>query len=601
MAFARRKPSDANPLPRRSSSLRVSSSSSARGRTPSASRNNSPPHVVPELTLCAVKDTSDKEQSHLDVITETSPKKESISRATKPANPPPVITRKKSTVSLRSNNDSNDVAAVQRRIVSGSNHPAVQETRSKQRPMSMTLIPSPSPTRTSTLHSRKDKYGALTDDSHRRSASVRSVSTNADKKSIFDSKTTDMARGIIPPRTTSQPLTQSAPTEKKLPTAGIRAVIPPRTTSQPPNTTRPDTKPEINNDEAPAETPVPSKMTLRPQKSSQEVNASLTNPKSGQKESTILDIPNPRSPVHKKQSSRELLQSLTRSNNTKPTIRPESRTASTAPSTPPRTTSHKRLPSKDNRTQDTTKSITTNGSTPPRNTVHKQQSSRDLRASSRLQSHAKQTNQQPLKAKPSRDLAPRPSRETLNKPTALRKQLSKEFSPSPSAQSSPNTKMKSSSSTVFFDSPPEQIRLLQLLHLIPLSDASLSQYETSAHKTLSTRYRALQSRFEAIQKLDYAQCLLDELTTLKTWSDGQIRTLATLLIDWESLSTDLRNFNRRLAATLKPVNKSVIEEKGSLFLRPTLMNRSSVLATSRFGGCAGDITVCGGCSWHSGR
>jgi len=442
----------------------------------------------------------------------------------------------------------------------------VQETRAKPRPISMTLIPSPSPTRTSSLHTRKDKYGALTEDSHRRSASTRSVSTTADNQSNSDMKTTDTARGIIPPRTASHSSTRTAPAERKLPVNVTRALIPQRTTSQPPPIT---TKPEITDEDPPAESPLPLK-AIRAQKSSREF---ITNQKSLKKESTMLDIPNSHSGVHKKQSSRELLQSLTRSTTTKPTLRSESRTAGTVPSSPPRTTSHRRQPSKEVRD-----AITTNGSTPPRNAVHKKQSSRDLRASSRLQSHPKPAPP-PLKTKLSKDLSARPSRETLGKPNAVRKQLSKELSPSPSAQSSPNAKMKSSS-TIFFDSPPDQIRLLQLLHLIPLSSANLSTYESSAHKTLSSRYRALQSRFEAIQKLDHAQCLVDELATLKSWSDGQIRTLATLLIDWESLSTDLRNFNRRLSATLKPVNKSVIEEKGAFLGRDAINSRSSVFTTS---------------------
>ena len=429
----------------------------------------------------------------------------------------------------------------------------------------MSLIPSPSPTRTSAGHSRKDKYGALTDESHRRTASLRSVSTNADSKSIMEKKPhMETARAIVPPRTRSQSTIQTAPStsrERQFATTNTHTAIPPRTTSQARFTVH---ELEVTDDQPPTEIPIPSKQNLLPQKPFQELSLSLPpkNPPP-QKESTSSDVLNSRTAVHKMQSSRELLQSLTRSSTPRSTVRPESQIASTAPYVPPRTTSHRRLPSKDihptSRTHDNAKSVTANSSTPPRNTVHKKQSSRDLRTSSRLQSHSKPNNT--LKAKSSRDLAPRSSREALGKPNAPRKQLSKEFSPSPSAQSSPTAKMKSSS-TIFYDSAPEQIRLLQLLHLIPLSSANLHTYESTAHKTLSSRYTALQSRFQAIQKLDHAQCLVDTLTTLKTWSDGQIRTLATLLIDWESLSTDLKNFNKRLSATLKPINKSVIEEKG---------------------------------------
>ena len=198
---------------------------------------------------------------------------------------------------------------------------------------------------------------------------------------------------------------------------------------------------------------------------------------------------------------------------------------------------------------------------PSSHPAHSRQSSRDLPSSS---VPAKPTTQKPLKSQPSRDLAP-PSRETPSTP--LRKQRSKDFSPTPSSSHSspkPKPKVATLPST---DPPPEQTRLLQLLHLIPLSEACLATYESSAHKTLSTRYTALQSRFQKIQERDHAQYLTDTLKTLKLWSDGNIRTLFSLLSDWESLTIDFRGFCKRLSSTLKPINKSVLEEKGT----PTLL------------------------------
>ena len=173
----------------------------------------------------------------------------------------------------------------------------------------------------------------------------------------------------------------------------------------------------------------------------------------------------------------------------------------------------------------------------------------------------KPTTQRPLKSQPSRDLAP-PSRETTATP--LKKQRSKDLSPTPSSsRSSPRPNPTTTHQT---DPPPEQTRLLQLLHLIPFSEEALTTYESSAHTTLSARYSDLQSRFQEIQKHDHAQYLTDTLRTLKSWTDGNIRTLSNLLIDWESVTVDLRGFCRRLSNTLKPITKSVLEEKG--FIAP---------------------------------
>ena len=150
------------------------------------------------------------------------------------------------------------------------------------------------------------------------------------------------------------------------------------------------------------------------------------------------------------------------------------------------------------------------------------------------------------------------SRESTPKPHPLRPQPSRELSPTPSVQSSPRPKLKGSQP----DYIPEQIRLLQLIHHIPLSQAASSTYESSAHRILSARYQKLQTRFERIQENDHAQFLAKMLAILKSWSDIQIRTFSTLLSDWESLTSDFRAFCKRLSNTLKPVNKGVLEEKG---------------------------------------
>ena len=186
--------------------------------------------------------------------------------------------------------------------------------------------------------------------------------------------------------------------------------------------------------------------------------------------------------------------------------------------------------------------------------MHKRQSSKDNSLSSA------QSRGRTLRTQPSKDLAPPPHREIPTTP--LRKQRSKDLSPTPSSQSSPKPKLKPTMSHIT-DPPPEQTRLLQLLHLIPRSETALTTYETSSHKTLSTRYNALQSRFQGIQKHDHAKTLTETLSTLKFWSDGNIRSLSNLLVDWESLTLDIRTFCRRLHNTIKPINKSVLEEKGS--------------------------------------
>jgi hypothetical protein len=113
------------------------------------------------------------------------------------------------------------------------------------------------------------------------------------------------------------------------------------------------------------------------------------------------------------------------------------------------------------------------------------------------------------------------------------------------------------------DTSPEQFRLIQLLHLIPISESALSTYESTAHETLSARYNALQSRFLQGQQHDHAITLIENLSILKSWSDTHIRVFSNIITDWESVTTDLRGFCKRLSTTLKPVNKSVLQEKGT--------------------------------------
>jgi hypothetical protein len=377
-----------------------------------------------------VKVIQDKDQSPLDAISETVATERLIVAPPKSATSAPVINRKASVISAGrkpSNENLSVGTAVPRRDVSASSFPAIREARARPRPLSVTGIPSPSPTRNSSLHTRKDKYEGLGDDGHRRAASVRSVSTKIENRLNPENRLQiGNSRTIVPPRESSKRVIQEPPRTKK--------EVPP---------------------------PPVSKDTL----------------------------------THKRQSSRDNTSSL----------HPKAKT---------------------------------------------------------------------LKPQPSKDLAPPTPRETVSTP--LRKQRSKDLSPTPSTQSSPKPKSKLTSINAT-DPPPEQTRLLQLLHLIPLSERTLATYESSAHKTLSTKYVSLQSRFQTLQKQDHAKTLTETLTTLKSWSDGHIRSLSNLLIDWESLTIDLRTFCKRLQNTLKPINKSVLEEKGIFPPQPPwLMYRSII-------------------------
>jgi hypothetical protein len=392
------------------------------------------PLTIPEIDLI-VKTVHDKEPSNLDVIAESSPKKGAVHSSSKLGDSPPTITRKKSIVSLRGKTSIDTLPAATappRRDVSASTHPPIRELKTRPRPISVSGIPSPSPTRANSEHVRRDKYGSLIGNSHRRTGSVRSVSTNIENKLSPESKLqVSSSRLTVPPREASKVGTQNQPRTAK-------AVQPP----------------------------------------------------------------------------------------------------------PP---------------------VSRDSSRPPTSNPHRRQLSKDLNPPSRSQLHPK-PSQKTLRPQPSKDLSsPTSSRQNTIKSAALRKQPSKDLSPTPSIQSSPNPKSKSTYSFIT-DSPPEQVRLLQLLHLIPLSQSNVALYESSAHQTLSTRYNALQTRFQKIQKHDHAQYLADTLVILKSWSDAHIRTLSTLLVDWESLSADFRAFCKRLHSTLKPINKSVIEEKGKTCL-----------------------------------
>jgi hypothetical protein len=174
----------------------------------------------------------------------------------------------------------------------------------------------------------------------------------------------------------------------------------------------------------------------------------------------------------------------------------------------------------------------------------------------------------------SKDLSPSPGTQTPTRlPTSsissrdIRPAAQKTFKqlssnqPSPSPSSSPKAKTKPTTSRPV-ESPPDQLRLLQLLHLLPQSTVNLSTYESSAHKSLSSRFNKLQSRFLKIQSQDHANSFLQTLRILQSWSDANIRTLSTLVADWEDITNDITIFIQKMQI-LKPVNAPVIQEKGS--------------------------------------
>lgn len=482
-----------------------------------------------------VKGTLDKDQSNLEAISESNPSDAPVQPVPKAVTAAPVITRKKSVVSLRgkpSNENFPAGTAVPRREVSTSSHPSIREIRTRPRPLSVTGIPSPSPTRTSSTHTRKDKYEGITNNAHRRTASLRSVSGNTEKKLNTDNKSyTFSGRTIVPPRDSSKRVTEHP--------QGTRKDVPP---SSKETSTASAHKGHPSKD-ASSSSQLPATTIQRPLKSQQSKDlAQSPAQRNNDAPRAATSRESSTAPTHTRQTSRDTSFSSQHSNST--IQRPlKSQPSKDFNHTPPR--ARKEAPP----------SIASRG--PSSHPAHSRQSSRDIPSSS---TPAKPTTQRPLKSQPSRDLAP-PNRETPLTP--VRKQRSKDLSPTPSSShSSPKPKPKATTlpST---DPPPEQTRLLQLLHLIPLSETSLATYESSAHKTLSTRYASLQSRFQKIQEHDHAQYLTDTLKTLKLWSDGNIRTLFNLLTDWESLTIDFRGFCKRLSSTLKPINKSVLEEKGT--------------------------------------
>lgn len=330
----------------------------------------------------------------------------------------------------------------------------------RARPMSVSGIPSPSPTRSNTSHSRRDKYETLPDN---RRTSVRPVSANFERKPSVETKS-----------------------------AGPRTIIPPRDSSKRP---------------------------LQPK-----LEVSIPNIKE-------LSVP-------KRLPSKDVMKSTT--NGTAPTLRPPK-----APSPE----SHTRQSSKDTMI------------------LHTRQSSRDtviLHSRKPSKETTKPTHKIPTR-KPSREqsISPHVIRTAHSKEHLLRSQRSHDFSPTSTPTSSPKPRKPSTATVVIPpDAPPEQTRLMQLLLLLPLSQAALQTYETSAHRQLGARYDALQDRFDAIQRQDHAVSLADRVGLLREWSDAHIRSLSNLLVDWESLTVDFRAFCKRLANSLKPINKSVLEERG---------------------------------------
>jgi len=429
--------------------------------------------MTPDPPLTKVdKPAQDKGVSNLSCIAEGEGKTNDLGTLTKPGNPLPALTRKKSLASLRNRipSDNGGHGSTGDKARNGPVQSIVQESRARPRPLSVSGIPSPSPRSSSTSHARRDKYEGLIPDTtgHRKTTSVRSVSANFEKMS-GESKPVgpSVPRAIFLPRESSRRVLQEAPKPRKeIPIPEIKdalSVPRKRLPSKDTSTARDGTAPDI-----------------RP-----------TNKESN-------------SPSHRRQSSKD-------------TVIP----------------SHTRKLSKDNKQP-----------------IHKI----------------------PLKAKSSKELSVSPHSivPTISK-EHLRTQRSRDFSPT---LSTPTSSPKSSrgryhqttsnpSTGISMDAPPEQTRLLQLLHLIPLSEKALATYESSADEQLSARYEALQLRFERIQRQDHAQTLAERVATLREWSDAHIRSLSNLLVDWESLTIDFRAFCKRLANSLKPINKSVLEERGS--------------------------------------
>jgi hypothetical protein len=247
-------------------------------------------------------------------------------------------------------------------------------------------------------------------------------------------------------------------------------------------------------------------------------------------------------------------------------------TSSTSTRDVSKSTAHSRKPSSEsppssrplNTSTQTAERLTKQQSTkeaPPSRTVNHASSQSTLKP---LRSNSLSPNK-PVSSKPTASKLATNAREVPKLQTlGLKPQRSKDFSPAPSSTPSSPKAIYKPSIQQLRDASPEQYRLVQLLHLIPLSEAALSTYESSAHQTLSARYNTLQTRFLQGQQHDHAVTLMENLSILRSWSDTHIRVLSNIFTDWESVTVDLRAFCRRLSTTLKPVNKSVLQEKGIL-------------------------------------
>ena len=424
MAFARRKQPETGTLPRRTSSLRVSSTSSIRSRTPSASRNS--PRLHFEIYML-VKSTHDKDQSNLKAISESNPSDALTQPVPKAVTAAPVITRKTSIISLHrkpSNEKFPAGTAVPRGEASASNHPSIREVRTRPRPLSVTGIPSPTPTRTSSLHTRKDKYDGITNDAHRRTASVRSVSDNTERKLNMENKShTVNGRMIVPPRDSSKRATEDS--------RGTRKYAPP---SSKESSTVPAHKRQSSKDTS-SSSQLPATTIQRSLKSQQSKDLTQSPP---QRKNDAIRAATSRetstAPTHSRQTSRDMSLSSQHPNST--IQRPlKSQALKDFTHTPPR--GKKEGPP----------SVAARG--PSSHPVHSRQSSRDLASSSAA---SKLTTQRPLKPQPSKDLVPPPPREHISTP--LKNKRSKELSsPTPSSQnSSPKPKSKLTSS--FLPTPP---------------------------------------------------------------------------------------------------------------------------------------------------
>ena len=377
-----------------------------------------------------------------------------------------------------------------------------RESNVRSRPLSVSGIPSPSPKQMTSVSVRRDKYNTIAGKDHllRRTTSVRSVSSKSEGH--VKSEPT-LVRTNVPPRKTSQrsPQSSQAILSSPVPTSKNS-----RTPSMPPSPKPPN---------SPKSKSAITELSLKPSKSQ------LSNP--------AQMSPNSSKP-HKTSSMNDPVL------NSKP-LKPQTSKDLQIPSKPmPNQAKSKQVPSSDKAKY-------------PLNSNKLPNEPKDLLTSRSISRSPK--------SHPSKDSL------TSNKNPPLRTQRSIDLSPTPSQLSSPISKSRPQSTPNHpNDLTCDQIRLLQLIHLVPLSHRKLEIYESTAHSTLSERYSSLQTRFFENQRYDHATTLLDNLAILKCWSDTHIRVLSSVLLDWESLTGDLKAFCKRLVTTIKPVNKGVLEEKG---------------------------------------